>query len=96
MPGCLTYLPSRDCVVIANSELELECYSFASLQAATDNKIEENKEALTKIFPEWKCNLGEQVGCLKVHLNRYTRQHDIVVTTDQTYFIINEKGEIRY
>ena len=82
--------------MIANSELELECYSFASLQAATDNKIEENKEALTKIFPEWKCNLGEQVGCLKVHLKRYTRQHDIVVTTDQTYFIINEKGEIRY
>lgn len=40
--------------------------------------------------------MGESVGNLRIHLNRYTRQHDICVTCDSTYFIVNDKGEIRY
>lgn len=30
------------------------------------------------------------------HLNRYTRQTDIIVTGETTLFVLNERGEIRY
>lgn len=96
------YLPGRDSLVISNSNLELECYNFASLQAATDNKVDAQKDitkedpSSLKIIPEWICNLGEHPNHMIPHLNRYTRQTDIVVTGENTYFILNEKGEIRY
>ena len=44
------YLSGRDSLVISNSNLELECYNFASLQAATDNKVDAQKD-ITKEDP---------------------------------------------
>ena len=100
MPGLLCYLPSRDAVVVANSNLELECYNFGSLQAMTDNKVDASRqnqdESNMRVKPEWKCNLGEQAGHCFVMMNRYSRQYDLTVTGDHTLFVINERGEIRY
>lgn len=47
-------------------------------------------------MPDWTCNLGEQPNFVAVHLNRYTRQYDIVVACDQTFFIANDRGLLRY
>jgi len=41
----LTYLPNAEALVIANSNLEIECYKYNSLKLATDNKINAQKEA---------------------------------------------------
>jgi hypothetical protein len=33
---------------------------------------------------------------MNAHLNRYTRTVDVVVTGENTFFVLNDKGEIRY
>lgn len=95
----MVYLQSRDSVVIQNSNLEIECYNFQSLQiAAEKNKVEDHKDSSNerKITPDWVCNIGEQPQHMVTHLNRYTRQTDIIVTGETSLFVLNERGEIRY
>lgn len=45
IPGPLVHLPITDSLVIANSNMEIECFKFTSLKSATDNKINAQKEA---------------------------------------------------
>lgn len=64
----------------------------------TDNKVSESAAQATdfRVKVEWICNLGEQPNHVAVHLNRYTRKYDLVVTGDSTFFIVDEHGQIRY
>lgn len=39
IPGPLIYASSSDCIVLANTNLELESYRYTSLQASTNNNI---------------------------------------------------------
>lgn len=98
-------MPTSDSLVIANSNLEIECYKFTSLKAATDNKINAQKEAqsvtedgksMTKLEPEWICNIGEQAMHMALHLNKYSNCYDIVISCETEIFILTEIGKIRY
>jgi len=40
IPGPLVHLVSRESIVITNTNLELECYKYESMQAFTDNKVD--------------------------------------------------------
>lgn len=52
--------------------------------------------AKSRLEPDWTCNLGEQAHHMVYHWNKITKKYDIVVVCEQTFFVINEKGEIRY
>ena len=39
IPGPLIYAETIDSLVITNSNLEIECYRYSSLQASTNNNI---------------------------------------------------------
>jgi hypothetical protein len=39
IPGPLIYAQKIDSLVVANTNLELECYRYTSLQASTNNNI---------------------------------------------------------
>ena len=106
IPGPLLHLPISDSLVIANSNLEIECYKFTSLKSATDNKInaqkeayaatEDGKSAQKQLNPDWISNIGEQAMHMVLHLNQYSNSHDIVVSCEQQVFILTDQGEIRY
>lgn len=98
----MAHLPSNDSLVIANSNLEIECYSYQSLQAFTNNDISkqkdnfENNENAAVLQPAWIANLGEQSNHMKTHLNKYTEKYDVVVACDQSLFILTDEGTLRY
>jgi len=43
VPGPMVYAPTTDCVIIANTNLEIESYNYQSMKAFTNNDIEEQK-----------------------------------------------------
>jgi PTHB1 N-terminus len=45
LPGPMIYASSIDSLVITNSNLEIECYRYPSLQAATNNNLAQQKAA---------------------------------------------------
>jgi hypothetical protein len=87
---------------VANSNLEVESYRYTALQATSKNNIDAQKEAQSKdenaakIEPDWTCNLGEQPMLMNVHHNRYSDSKEVLVSGEQTFFIITDKGQIRY
>lgn len=102
VPGPLVCIPNAETLVIANSNLEIECYKFTTLKVATDNKINAQKEAQmqdgkqNKLVPDWVVNVGEQPMHMVTHLNKYMNFHDIVVSCESTVLVLTELGEIRY
>ena len=45
-----------------------------------------------RVVPEWICNVGEQPMCMVAHDNMYTNTKEVVVTGDQSIFVITDKG----
>jgi Bardet-Biedl syndrome 9 protein len=55
------------------------------------------KAVSTRLEPTWVCNLGEQPSNMVYHYNKLSKKNDIVVTGEQTFFVLNEAdGRIRY
>ena len=102
IPGPLCYFSQTDSIMVANSNLEIESYKFTSLQTQGKNNIDQQKQAqqkddkAEKATPDWVVNLGENPYHMIVHNNRHSRKQDLVVTCDQSMFILTEKGKIRY
>jgi Bardet-Biedl syndrome 9 protein len=108
IPGPIQYSATSKNVMLANSKLEIECYSYDSLKIFTNNNViqqrlsmaggEQNKEKdKIKIKPAWICNIGEQARHIQIHFNKYTQQSDVVVLGENSLFILNENsGSIRY
>ena len=46
--------------------------------------------------PDWVANLGETPMHIVVQANRYTNTNDIVVSCEQTIFVLTELGQIRF
>jgi len=98
VPGPMLYAQDIDSVVIANSNMEIECYNYHSMKAFTNNDLERQKESQakeelkSKIDPTWTTNIGEQARQMRFHSNRYSRQNDIVVLGEQTLFVLVEHG----
>ena len=44
IPGPLAYLTATDCLVISNSNYELECYRYQSMFSFTNNKIDSQRD----------------------------------------------------
>ena len=65
VPGPLLYSQNTGCIIIANSNLEIECYNYQSMKAFTNNDIEQQKEnqakddKKSKMEPLWVTNIGE-------------------------------------
>jgi len=65
IPGPLAHFSTTDCLVITNSNFEIESYRYNSLQAFTTNNINQQRENFaqndqaSKLKPEWLVNLGE-------------------------------------
>ena len=92
LPGPFIYAEDQDSIVVSNTCYEIECYSYATLNAQAN----QNKKAV----PVWVCNIGEQAfHMMQVKVQSKNRQnvakYDIVVVGDQTLFILNQ-GKIRY
>ena len=105
IPGPITcFNHPNSTIIVANSNLEVECYRYVALQATSRNNIDAQKEAQQKeegpapqrIEPEWTCNLGEQPMLMVTHYNRYTETKEVLVSCEQSIFIITDKGGIRY
>lgn len=102
IPGPLAHIPENDCLVIANSNLELECYRYMKLKSSTNNDVDKQKSQqetkdAASIKPEWVANLGESVMHLVIHQNRYSSKYDVVAACEQTFFILTpDEGTIRY
>eukprot|EP00350_Pseudokeronopsis_sp_OXSARD2_P005124 CAMPEP_0170542984 /NCGR_PEP_ID=MMETSP0211-20121228/2244_1 /TAXON_ID=311385 /ORGANISM="Pseudokeronopsis sp., Strain OXSARD2" /LENGTH=202 /DNA_ID=CAMNT_0010846231 /DNA_START=150 /DNA_END=758 /DNA_ORIENTATION=- len=104
IPGPMLYASNIDSLILTNSNLELECYKFQSLKAFTNNNINaqkaaqqnENQPKNIKLDPDWVCNVGEQVNHLQYHPNAVLQKHDIVAVGEQTFFVLNERGLIRF
>lgn len=47
-------------------------------------------------MPEWTANLGEQPMHITIQANEYSNVNDIVVTCEQTWFVLTQHGQIRY
>lgn len=73
IPGPLLYASGVDSLVVSNTNFELLCYRFHSLQAFTNNNIaaqkaaQANEETRSKLEPEWAANIGEQAHHLMYH-----------------------------
>lgn len=103
IPGPLLYSASSDCVMVANSNLEIECYNYQSMKAFTNNDLEQQKEKQiqeakkAKMEAKWVTCIGESARQMELHINRYTKQCDVVVLGEQSLFILTEHGgQIRY
>ena len=71
-------------MAFTNNDLDAQ----KSLQAKEDKK--------GKMEPSWVTNIGEQARQMKLMLNKYTDQNDIIVLGESTLFILNENGSIRF
>ena len=65
VPGPLVYSAEVDYVIIANSNMEIEAYSYQSMKAFTNNDLDQQKESQAKddkkrMEPTWATNIGEQ------------------------------------
>ena len=101
IPGPLVYSKNAEAILIANSNLEIESYSYESMKIFTNNDIERQKEEQIKdnkkLSPGWTCNIGEQARQITLHNNRYTGAFDVVVLGEHSIFVLNElNGKIRY
>ena len=90
-----------DALIIANSNLELECYKYSTLQAATNNNIAQQKAIQEggkgRVEAMWVANIGEMPTQIVLHDNKISQKKDLVVVGEQTLFILNEAdGRIRY
>ena len=91
LPGPLIYAKHSDSFIISNTNFEIECYRYSTLNmivnAAKDKKVK----------PDWVCNIGEQAFHMHYHKNKNTKKYDIVVVGTQTLFIVTEGGgKLRY
>ena len=105
MPGPICYSKNGESVIIANSNLEVECYSYQSMKVFTNNDIDKQRDGQareddkkkSRMEASWIANLGEQPRQIKMHANRYTEQCDVIVLCESTLFVLNElSGRIRY
>jgi PTHB1 N-terminus len=71
IPGPFLYSSLLDALILTNSNLELECYKYSSLQAATNNNIAmqkamqqdgNGKKVPGAVEPIWVTNIGEQAN----------------------------------
>jgi len=99
----MLYSANSRSIIIANSNLEVECYNYQSMKAFTNNDIDGQKEGQaagekkSALQPTWTANIGEQAREMRVHFNRYLQSADIVVLGEQSFFILNEHGgKLRY
>jgi hypothetical protein len=65
VPGPLIYSPEVDYLIIANSNLEIEAYSYQSMKAFTNNDLEQQRDVQAKdekkrMQSSWVTNIGEQ------------------------------------
>jgi|TARA_B110001450_G_C17517196_1_gene438980 hypothetical protein len=103
VPGPMLYSANAGSIIIANSNLEVECYNYQSMKAFTNNDIDGQKEGQaagekkSALQPTWTANIGEQAREMRVHFNRYLQSADLVVLGEQSFFILNEHGgKLRY
>ena len=103
IPGPLAYAKDTESIIIANSNLEIECYNFMSMKAFTNNDLEAQREQQAKedskarMEPSWVSNIGEQARQICMHFNKYTQQTDVMVLGEYSLFILTEhQGQIRY
>ena len=87
VPSPISYLPSKDGLVVANSAYEVECFRFKSMQVYTDNKVDGARDAQRDaqgetLKSDWTTVLGETVTQLVSFRNRYTRGWDTFATCD--------------
>lgn len=65
IPGPMQYAPNSGYIIIANSKLEIEAYSYSSMKIFTNNDIEKQKNlqiednGKSKLAPAWISNIGE-------------------------------------
>lgn len=64
VPGPLVYSAEVDYLIIANSNMEIEAYSYQSMKAFTNNDLDQQKEQQAnddkkKMEPSWVTNIGE-------------------------------------
>jgi len=48
VPGPMLFAQNIDSIVIANSNMEIECYNYHSMKAFTNNDLERQKESQAK------------------------------------------------
>jgi hypothetical protein len=102
IPGPFTYSATLDAIILTNSNLEIECYKYSSLQTATNNNIAMQKAqqeggGKKAVEPLWITNIGEQANQIVIHANNISQKKDLVVVGEQTIYILNESdGRIRY
>ncbi len=91
LPGPVIYAKQSDSFIVSNTNLEIECYRYSTLNM----QVEAGDKKTIKA--DWICNIGEQAFHMNYHKNKNTKSHDIVVIGTQTMFILTEGGgKIRY
>jgi Bardet-Biedl syndrome 9 protein len=92
LPGPLIYAKHSDAFVISNTNFEIECYRYSTL-----NMLVNSGKDKKSVKADWTCNIGEQAFHMHYHKNKNTKKFDIVVVGTQTLFILTEgAGKLRY
>lgn len=91
LPGPFIYAKESDSFIISNTNFEIECYRYSTLNMHVNTGKDK------KIKPDWIWNIGEQAFHMHYHKNKNTKKHDIVIVGTQTLFILSEgAGKLRY
>lgn len=91
LPGPLIYAKQSDSFIVSNTNLEIECYRYSTLNMQVEARDKKTIKA------DWTCNIGEQAFHMHYHKNKNTRKYDIIVIGTQTLYILTEGGgKIRY
>ena len=76
----MTYGSNSGCLIITNSNLEIESYNYLSMKVFTNNDLQGQKEKLevpgqpdkkSLMERNWKCNIGEHARQIRYHFNKY-------------------------
>lgn len=92
-PGQLSYLSTKDCLIISNTAYEIECYNFNNL---ANLKKSNNQNSINQFNHLWKVNLGELSTQIQIIYNKINKKEEIVILSETLLNLINENGQLTY
>lgn len=99
IPGPINFLTRKECLLISNTNYEIECYSYNNLATTTASRaVSSNESSSDKkvINHTWSTELGELIREVKVIDNKVSKKQEIMVLTETHIFLLDDNGKLIY
>lgn len=95
-PGPINFLTRKECFLIANTNYEIECYSYNNLATSNTRSTGESSDSSKKISHTWSTELGELIREMKIIDNRISKKQEIFCLTESAIFLLDDNGKLLY